>query len=62
MIVHGMEFVFYMNIMKNGSQNNYRRDYKGQIVDKILSNELYLLKIKLDNKLIRKLDTIGSWM
>ncbi len=55
--------ILYEYIMKNGSQNNYRRDYKGQIVDKkFISNELYLLKIKLDNKLIRKLDTIGSYV
>lgn len=55
--------ILYQHIMGKKVENKTRKDYRGQITDKkILNDRLYLLKIKLENKLIRELDAIGSYI
>lgn len=55
--------ILYEKYMKNEEDINQRKNYKGEIIEKIyLDRNLYLLKIKLDKSLIRDLDIIGSYI
>ena len=55
--------ILYEYYMKNKTICDQRLDYKSQIVDKVnLDENLFLIKIKTDNKLIKELDSIGSYI
>ncbi|MCF6459721.1 hypothetical protein [Clostridium sp. Cult3] len=55
--------ILYEYYMKNQMVCDQRLDYESQIVDKInLDENLFLIKIKTDNKLIKELDSIGSYI